>query len=115
MLRVPYGYLYPLILLTSVIGAYSISNNTFSIWLVFVFGLLGYLLKEYDYPLAPFVLGVVLGPLFEKAMAQTSAIGEGNFMILFDRPISFTIIVMTALMIAIPPAVRKIRSRSKAS
>jgi len=115
MLRVPYGYLYPLILLTSIIGAYSISNNTFSIWLVFVFGLFGYLLKEYDFPLAPFVLGVVLGPLFEKAMSQTSAIGQGNFMILFDRPISFTIIVMTALMIVVPFAVRMIRSRSKKS
>ncbi len=113
MLRVPYGYLYPLILLTSFIGAYSISNNTFSVWLVFAFGILGYLFKEYDFPLAPFVLGVVLGPLFEKAMAQTSAIGEGSFMILFERPISFTILVMTALMIAVPPIVSKIRARSK--
>lgn len=102
MLRVPYGYLYPLILLTSFIGAYSISNNTFSVWLVLFFGLLGYILKEYDFPLAPFVLGVVLGPLFEKAMAQTSAIGQGNLLIVFDRPISLTIMIMTAAMIAVP-------------
>lgn len=111
MLRVPYGYLYPLILLTSFIGAYSISNNTFSVWLVFFFGLLGYLFKEYDYPLAPFVLGVVLGPLFEKAMAQTSAIGEGSFMIVLERPISLVILILTALMVAIPKIVSTIRSR----
>jgi putative tricarboxylic transport membrane protein len=114
MLRVPYGYLYPLILLTSFIGAYSISNNTFSVWLVFVFGLLGYFFKEYNFPLAPFVLGVVLGPLFEKAMAQTSAIGEGSFLIVLERPISFWIIVATALMVAVPPIVKSIRSRAKA-
>lgn len=111
MLRVPYGYLYPLILLTSFIGAYSISNNTFSVWLVFFFGLLGYLFKEYDYPLAPFVLGVVLGPLFEKAMAQTSAIGEGSFMIVLERPISLVIFILTALMIAVPKIISTVRSR----
>ena len=114
MLRVPYGYLYPLILLTSFIGAYSISNNTFSVWLVFVFGMLGYFFKEYNFPLAPFVLGVVLGPLFEKAMAQTSAIGEGSFLIVLERPISFWIIVATALMVVVPPIVKSIRSRAKA-
>jgi putative tricarboxylic transport membrane protein len=113
MLRVPYGYLYPLILLTSFIGAYSISNNTFSVWLVFFFGLLGYLFKEYSFPLAPFVLGVVLGPLFEKAMAQTSAIGEGSFLILLERPISFWIVLLTVLMVAVPPVYKKIRSKAK--
>jgi len=113
MLRVPYGYLYPLILLTSFIGAYSISNNTFSVWLVFFFGLLGYLFKEYNFPLAPFVLGVVLGPLFEKAMAQTSAIGEGSFLILLERPISFWIVLLTVLMVAVPPLYKKIRSKAK--
>jgi putative tricarboxylic transport membrane protein len=114
MLRVPYGYLYPLILLTSFIGAYSISNNTFSVWLVFFFGILGYFFKEYNFPLAPFVLGVVLGPLFEKAMAQTSAIGQGSFLIVLERPISFWIIVFTALMVAVPPLYKKIRSKAKA-
>ncbi len=113
MLRVPYGYLYPLILLTSFIGAYSISNNTFSVWLVFIFGLLGYLFKEYDFPLAPFVLGVVVGPLFEKAMAQTSAIGEGSFLILMERPISFWIVLFTVFIVAVPPLYKKIRSRAK--
>ena len=113
MLRVPYGYLYPLILLTSFIGAYSISNNTFSVWLVFFIGLLGYLFKEYNFPLAPFVLGVVLGPLFEKAMAQTSAIGEGSFLILLERPISFWIVLLTVLMVAVPPLYKKIRSKAK--
>jgi putative tricarboxylic transport membrane protein len=113
MLRVPYGYLYPLILLTSFIGAYSISNNNFSVWLVFFFGLLGYLFKEYNFPLAPFVLGVVLGPLFEKAMAQTSAIGEGSFLILLERPISFWIVLLTVLMVAVPPLYKKIRSKAK--
>ena len=78
MLRVRYGFLYPIILLTSFIGAYSVSTNMFSVVLVLIFGVLGYVMKELDLPVAPLVLGLVLGPLFEKALVQTSALGQGK-------------------------------------
>ncbi|WP_411719767.1 tripartite tricarboxylate transporter permease [Mycetocola sp.] len=93
MLRIPYGYLYPIILLTSFIGAYSVSNNMFSVVLVLIFGLIGYVMKELDLPVAPLVLGLVLGPLFEKALVQTSALGEGSFAIVLQSPISVTILI----------------------
>jgi putative tricarboxylic transport membrane protein len=93
MLRIPYGYLYPIILLTSFIGAYSVSNNMFSVVLVLIFGLVGYVMKELDLPVAPLVLGLVLGPLFEKALVQTSALGEGSFAIVLQSPISVTILI----------------------
>ncbi|MGH3424200.1 MAG: tripartite tricarboxylate transporter permease [Nocardioidaceae bacterium] len=112
LLRVPYGYLYPLILFTSFVGAYSISNNMFSVWIVFVAGLVGYAMKRLDFPVAPLVMGLVLGPLLEKALVQTSAIGDGNLLIVFTRPISLTILVLAALLLAGPPLVARLVRRS---
>src|SRR5690606_42039362 len=94
LLRVPYGYLYPLILFTSLLGAYAISNNTFSVWVVLVFGLVGYAMKRLGFPTAPLVLGLVLGPLFEKALVQTSAIGDGNLLIVFTRPLCVVVLAL---------------------
>lgn len=115
MLRIPYGYLYPIILLTSLIGAYSVSNNMFSVWLVFVFGVLGYLMKELDLPMAPFVLGLVLGPLFEKALVQTSAIGQGNLGVVFQSPIALTVLLLAVAMVIVPQLLRPIRARRAAA
>ncbi|GAA1770868.1 tripartite tricarboxylate transporter permease [Agromyces humatus] len=98
MLRIPYGFLYPIILLTSFIGAYAVSNNMFSVVLVLIFGLLGYVMKELDMPVAPLVLGLVLGPLFEKALVQTSALGQGDFSIMLESPISVVILALALLM-----------------
>ncbi len=109
MLRIPYGYLYPIILLTSLIGAYAVSNNMFSVWLVLVFGVLGYLMKEVDLPMAPFVLGLVLGPLFEKALVQTSAIGQGNLGVVFESPIAVGVLAFAAAMVVVPKLIRPLR------
>ena len=113
MLRIPYGYLYPIILLTSLVGAYSVSNNMFSVWLVFVFGLLGYLMKEFDLPTAPFVLALVLGPLLEKALVQTSAIGKGDLTVVFHSPISVTVLALAVAMVVLPKVVAALRSRGQ--
>jgi putative tricarboxylic transport membrane protein len=111
MLRIPYGYLYPLILLTSFVGAYAISNNMFSVWLVLVFGLVGFAFKELSLPLAPFVLGIVLGPLLEKTMVQTSAIGQGSFGVLFESPIAIGVLAFAVVMAFGPWAVQRVRTR----
>ncbi|WP_107772278.1 tripartite tricarboxylate transporter permease [Nocardioides sediminis] len=102
ILRVPYGYMYPLILLTSFVGAYSITNSMFSVWVVLVFGIIGYGMKRLDFPMAPLVLGLVLGPLFEKALVQTSALGDGSLAILLDRPIALTVLVLALLQVVAP-------------
>ena len=102
ILRVPYGYMYPLILLTSFIGAYSIQNSMFSVWVVMVFGVIGYFMKRLDLPMAPLVLGLVLGPLFEKALVQTSALGDGSFGILLDRPIALVVLGLALFQVAAP-------------
>ncbi|HLU55721.1 MAG TPA: tripartite tricarboxylate transporter permease [Pseudonocardia sp.] len=110
LLRVPYGYLYPLILFTSLLGAYAISNNTFSVWVVLVFGLVGYAMKRLGFPTAPLVLGLVLGPLFEKALVQTSAIGDGNLLIVFTRPLCVVVLALAVLLLVGPAIIARLRS-----
>jgi putative tricarboxylic transport membrane protein len=113
MLRIPYGYMYPLILFTSFVGAYAIDNNFFSVWLVFIFGLVGYVMKLYDIPMAPLVLGLVVGTLFEKALVQTSAIGDGDLTILFTRPISVTVLLLAAAFLFAPALVARLRGNGR--
>ncbi len=109
MLRIPYAYLYPIILFTSFVGAYSIDNNMFSVWVVFFAGLAGYLMKLYDLPMAPLVLGLVIGPLFEKALTQTSAIGDGNLLVILTHPIAVGLLVLAVLLVAAPWLASRLR------
>ncbi|MEV4355879.1 tripartite tricarboxylate transporter permease [Nonomuraea sp. NPDC049625] len=113
MLRIPYGYLYPLILVTSFVGAYSIDNNMFSVWIVFASGLIGYFMKKFDLPMAPLVLGLVIGALFEKALVQTSAMGDGDLTIILTRPIALAVLVSAALLAAGPSLLKLIPRRVK--
>ena len=113
MLRIPYAYLYPIILLTSLVGAFSVSGNMFSVWLVVIFGIVGYFMKELDLPIAPLVLGLVLGPLFEKALVQTSALGQGNFGILLQSPIAVVILAFALALAAGPSVFRLLRSKKR--
>lgn len=98
ILRLRYAYLYPLILLLSFVGAYSIENRMWGVWIAFAFGVLGYLMKLYDYPPAPLILGVVLGDLLEKTLVQTSSMGRGDLTVFFDRPIAMVIFALAALL-----------------
>ncbi|HYF46476.1 MAG TPA: tripartite tricarboxylate transporter permease, partial [Acidimicrobiales bacterium] len=111
LLRVPYGYMYPMILLTSLVGAYSISNGMYSVWVVLVFGVIGYFMKRLDLPMAPLVLGLVLGPLFEKALVQTSAIGDGNLLIVFTRPLALVVLAIAVLQLAAPSIMARLLRR----
>ncbi len=100
MLRIPYGYLYPIILVTSFVGAYAIGNSMTSVWIVLVAGLVGFAMKTYGLPMAPLVLGLVLGPLLEKALVQTSALGDGSLALLVQRPLALGILVAAVLFMA---------------
>jgi hypothetical protein len=76
LLRVRYGYLYPLIIFTSFIGAYAVSNNTFSLWVVLVFGMMGYVMKRLNFPIAPLVLGLVLGSIAGMVLTTEVLVAE---------------------------------------
>jgi putative tricarboxylic transport membrane protein len=114
LLRLPYSYLYPVIVFTSMVGAFAIGNNLFSLWVVLGAGVVGYLMKTFDFPAAPFVLGLVLGPLFEKSLVQTSNLADGNLLILFQQPISLTLTV-AAIVLGVGPSVLRIVKTRRAT
>jgi putative tricarboxylic transport membrane protein len=102
LLKLPYRILYPLIIGFCVVGVYSIRQSQFDLWLLFAFGLLGYVFKRYDYPPAPIVLGLVLGPLIERSLRQAMVLSNGEFGIFFTRPISAGLMIVTLALLLAP-------------
>lgn len=100
MLRVRIGILGPFALLITFIGVFSVNNDTFDMWVVLVFGLVGWLMKKTGFEPGPLVLAFVLGPILEGAFRQSMLMSNGSFAILFTRPISGTIFAAIALIVA---------------
>lgn len=88
VLKVPYHLLFPLILLFCLIGVYSLNNNTSEILIMLIFGIIGYLMRKFEYDGAPFLIAVVLGPMVENNLRQSLLISKGSLAIFFTRPIS---------------------------
>jgi putative tricarboxylic transport membrane protein len=109
ILRLPYYVLYPLIIGISVVGVYSVNGSIFDIWLMGIFGLLGYIMRKLDYPAAALILGMVLGDGLERALRQSMMMSQGDIMILLTRPISGTLLLLAFLILCLP-ALRKVRT-----
>lgn len=113
ILRFEYALLYPAILVACFIGAFSVNNEMTGVWLVFIFGAVGWFLKRYDYPLSPLILGVILGNQFEQAVVQSQEIGNGSFGIYLHRPIALGLLIVVLVMAFAPALVKRLRRRSK--
>ncbi|MGH7266788.1 MAG: tripartite tricarboxylate transporter permease [Candidatus Rokuibacteriota bacterium] len=96
ILKIPAPILTPIIVLFSAVGAFAVDNRIFDVWLLAVFGLIGYAFKKAAYPLAPFVVALVLGDMTEQALRQSLILSDGSLGIFFTRPIaaSFTTIAL---------------------
>jgi len=106
-LKTPYPVLFPLILLFCLIGSYFIAHNTADMLIMTAFGLLGYLLKKFDYELAPLVLGLVLGPLLETALRRSLIMSRAGFSIFVQRPICIIFLGLALLVLISPLFTRK--------
>ncbi|HXF54913.1 MAG TPA: tripartite tricarboxylate transporter permease [Hyphomicrobiaceae bacterium] len=102
LLKVPYRWLYPPILALCVTGVYSQANSVEDCWLLVGFGALGWLMKRYDWPAAPMILGLVLGPLFETALRQSLTLSHGSGVIFFTRPISAVLLAAATIAVLVP-------------
>jgi putative tricarboxylic transport membrane protein len=102
ILRLPAYILYPAIFGLSVVGVYSVSSSLFDVWMLAVFGLLGYGMRRLDYPAAPLILGFVLGDSMERALRQSLMMSQGDLSILVSRPISATMLFLTVLILIAP-------------
>lgn len=104
ILKVPYSLLFPLIFLFCLVGAYTLGNNTQDVYLMILFGVVGYLMKKFQYEPAPLVLALVLGPTLESGFRQSLILSNGSFLIFFSRPIS-AVLVSVALFLLLSPVI----------
>jgi putative tricarboxylic transport membrane protein len=111
LLRVPYGLLFPLILMFCVIGVWSEAGNPADLVVLVVFGVVGYLMKKLDFEPAPLVLAFVLGRMAEEALRQSLLISRGSPAILVNRPLATTILALALVTAVLPAAVPRIRQR----
>ncbi len=102
MLRMPFTILAPMIFVLSAVGTYAAYTDMFDVWLMLLFGFGAFFLRILDYPVAPMVLAVVLGPIAEPKLRQSLLFSGGDFSIFFTRPIAGTITVIAIILILLP-------------
>ena len=113
LLKVPYAFLYPLILLFCLIGVYTLNNNVVEIFIMVISGVVGLLLRRVGFEGAPFLLALVLGPQMESSLRQSLLISRGSFGIFFSRPVSAVLMVLTLtfLLTSLIPALKTKRQK----
>ncbi len=110
LLLIPRKYLYGGILVFALIGVYGASSSWLDLVLMVGIGLVGYAMRVYDFPIAPVLIGLILGPMAETQLRRALAIGQGNPMVLFSSPISTTMLVLSALVFLLPVVLRRLRA-----
>ncbi len=113
VLRVPRWIMMPVVFVLCVIGPYAITQRLFDVWVMFGFGIVGFVLREMRYPMAPLVLGLILGDLLDKNLRRALTLSDGDLTPFFTRPISAVLWIITLLLIlSAIPAVRRMVSRA---
>ncbi|OSP54587.1 tripartite tricarboxylate transporter permease [Pseudoruegeria sp. SK021] len=112
VLKVPHAYLMPVVFTLCVIGPYAISQRLFDVWVMVVFGVIGFVMRKMDYPMAPLVLGIILGDLMDKSLRRGLILSNGDVAPFFTRPIcaAFVLIIVVSILSS-SPAVRRLVSR----
>ncbi len=114
LLSVPYRWLFPSIVLFCAIGVYSTNNNTFDIWMVALFGVIGYLFIKLGTEPAPLLLGFILGPMMEEYLRRALLLSRGDWSVFITRPLSASLLAAAALLLVIVllPAVKSKREEA---
>jgi putative tricarboxylic transport membrane protein len=99
VLKIRYSILFPLILLFCLVGAYSINNSIVDVWLMLAFGILGYLMRKFEYDMPPLILALVLGPVFENSLRQSLILFGGNPVNFMTRPLSAVFVIISCLIL----------------
>ena len=102
MLTMPYKYLVLVIITVCVMGAYSVNLSAIDIATMAVFGVIGYGLRKFGFPISPLVLSMVLVPTFEASFQQSMVLGMGDLRIFFERPLSGTLMAIIVLILLFP-------------
>ncbi len=115
VLSVPKPVIIPIIFTLCVVGSFAIASRLFDVWVMLGFGIIGFVLRRLDYPVAPLVLGLVLGDLMEKGLRRGLVLSDGSLAPFFTRPISMVLWITILLVILLKlPMVRRLFSRRAA-
>jgi TctA family transporter len=98
---VPYRWLFPAIVLFCAIGVYTTNNNTWDIWMVAIFGVIGYLFIKLGAEPAPLLLGFILGPMMEENLRRAMLLSRGDWSVFVTRPLSASLLAVAALLLII--------------
>ena len=101
VLRIPYAYLYPLIIMFCIVGVYEVSHSIVDVYIMLIMGVLGYGLRKFNFDPAPLVLGLVIAPLLEQSLRQSLIMSNGNYFIFFSRPIALGLLIVCAVLLAL--------------
>jgi TctA family transporter len=114
LLTVPYRWLFPAILLFCAIGVYSTNNNSFDIWMVAIFGFIGYLFIKLGCEPAPLLLGLILGPMMEEYLRRALLISRGDWSVFVTRPLSAALLAIAVLLLVVVlmPSIKKKREEA---
>jgi len=100
LLRIPYAYLYPLIIMFCVIGVYEVNHSIVDVWIMLIMGGVGYGLKKFGFDPAPLVLGLVIAPILEMSLRQSLIMSDGNWTIFLQRPIAAVLLAVSVGLLA---------------
>ena len=109
LLKIPKPQLYAGILIFATLGVYGMRQSAFDIFLLYAIGLMGFLMRRYDFPTAPVIIGMILGPLAEAQLRRALSISQGDWMIFLQKPLSATLLAITVLMVVGPWLLRKLK------
>lgn len=113
VLQIPRPYLYAGIIFFAALGAYSVSAQLVDLVVLFALGALGAVMRRFGVPVAPAIIGVILGPLAERQLRRALAISQGDYSVLVGSPITITLLAVAAIMLVAPPLASSIRRRRK--
>lgn len=111
LLTIPQHWLYAGILVFAGLGTYSLNGSVGDLVLLLLMGGLGFLMRRYDYPMAPTLIGMILGPLAEQQFRRALAVSQGDYSVFFSHPISATLLAIALVILVVPPMVRIVRKR----
>ncbi len=111
LLKIPRPPLYAGILVFATVGVYGMRQSSFDLFLMFAVGLLGVVMRRFDFPTAPVVVGMILGPIGETQLRNGIAMGSGSWTVFLQRPVSLGLLIITALVLLVPPILKRRRPR----
>ena len=111
LLKIPKPQLYAGILIFATVGAYGMRQSAFDLFLLYAIGLLGVVMRRFDFPTAPVVVGMILGPLAEAQLRNAMSIGEGSASVFFQRPMSIALVVIVVAVLVLPRLAKRMSER----